>query len=146
MAYCDREDIIRELGGQTLIELTSDSDTIEWGVVDKAILRASSLIDSYLARRYTVPLENPPEVIEDAAIVITTYFLYAKRAHSAAAEVPADLKERYQQVISWLKDLAAGKAEIDIDAGGTGDGNLSAGGVGYSTQTRVFDENFEEAF
>lgn len=146
MSYCTQEDILRELGQDVLVELTSDTGEVDYALVNEMIDRASAFIDSYLSKRYQVPLEPVPEVVKDAAIVVTTYFLYNKRAHAAATEIPQDLKDRYNQIVSWLKDVAKGVANID---GVTSEGQTFETvdtPVKYSTKRREFDDAFESAY
>lgn len=115
MSYCTLTDIIASRGAdgeQELIELTdaSGAGVIDEAVVDRAILSADSVINSYLGVRYALPLASTPPIVNTHAVAIVMKFLYAQRA---TEQVKAD----HDEAIRWLKDVATGKATLGLDAG-----------------------------
>jgi phage gp36-like protein len=75
--------------------------------VDQAIDASESEVDSYLGVRYTVPLTSPPEVVIDAAAVLTVERIYNRGLG------PTDrVRERAEQIRAWLRDVSNGKANI----------------------------------
>lgn len=135
MAYCDRVDIQRVIAEQDLRELTSDGEQIDWAVVDDAILRASSIVDSYISVRYSVPITPTPKILEDKTVSIAVYLIYEKRA-AGMTEVPNDVRRRYEDALAWLKEVRDGKATLIPS--GTGDE-----GIRYKSRKRIFDEKWE---
>lgn len=73
-----------------------------------SLVGASSLIDSYLASRYTLPLSDWGGDITRAACVITAYDLLSGLGFSPMAGADENLRRRYEDVIAWLKGIAAG--------------------------------------
>ena len=59
MAYVTNADIQGRLGNDTYIQLTDDDQdgSADVGVVDEARLAAEGEVNSYLARRYGVPID-----------------------------------------------------------------------------------------
>lgn len=69
---------------------------------------ASSLIDSYLASRYTLPLVSWGDDLRRAACIITLYDLMSGLGFSPMASADENLRRRYEDVIAWLRGIAAG--------------------------------------
>lgn len=83
--------------------------------VDGALDAASQEADSYLATRYAVPVTATPlpEHLVQAVCDIARYRLYAGAADQ-------EVQNRYDQAVSWLKDVSAGRAllpGVPLDAG-----------------------------
>ena len=114
MNYCTHDDILKEISESKLVELTSDGDTVDWGVVDQAIEDASNLIDSYIGQRYSLPLGSIPQVLRKVCVDIAIYEIYAKRLNEAPGYDFEDMPvvKRYKDAMQWLKDVVAGKAGI----------------------------------
>lgn len=80
---------------------------IDAAVVTKAIVDATSTVDSYIGARYALPLATVPDQIKSAAEDLARYQLYT-------VECPTLVKERRDQAIAWLKDISAGKATLGV--------------------------------
>lgn len=72
---------------------------------------AASLIDGYLASRYTLPLTSVPDIVTGWAGDITRFKLWDQAA-------PEEVRKRYEDAISQLRDLAAGRLSLPPDANG----------------------------
>ena len=112
MAYCTKTDILEQLEEDVLIQLTDDEDA---GIVDddkvtRAIVDADAEIDSYCGTKYDVPFTMAPAMIRKMSVDITIYNLYARRRGA-----PEDRKERYDDAISFLKDISKGIASLGGD-------------------------------
>jgi len=112
MAYCTKTDILEQLEEDVLIQLTDDEDA---GIVDddkvtRAIVDADAEIDSYCGTKYDVPFTTAPAMIRKMSVDITIYNLYARRRGA-----PEDRKERYDDAISFLKDISKGIASLGGD-------------------------------
>lgn len=117
MAYITQEDLLDELGERTLIELTDDtgSGEIAEQLVSKAIEFAVGAVESYLRTRYTLPVPST-QFIKSTCVTFAVYKLYAKRATFADDGVFKVKKIAYDEAMARLKDIAAGRAALDIPA------------------------------
>ena len=113
MAYCTQADLLEQISEDVLIQLTDDEDA---GVVDtdmltRAIADADAEIDSYCGTKYEVPFSPVPVMVRKYSVDIAIYNLYARRRGA-----PEDRKERYDDAISFLKDVSKGIATLGGDA------------------------------
>lgn len=99
-------------GESELIQLTDRSlpatNTIDGAVLDRALSAADALANNYLAVRYSVPLATVPAVLVEACCDIARYELTRGPGLRATEEI----KVRYEQRVSWLRDVAAGRATL----------------------------------
>lgn len=77
--------------------------------VSGAIATASSVIDSFLAKRYTTPIAAPPPSIVEAACVLARHSL----ASSGATSPSEDVETAKAQTLSWLGKIAQGIVTIE---------------------------------
>ena len=113
MAYSIQSDILEQMEEDVLIQLTDDDDA---GIVDddkvtRAIADADAEIDSYCGTKYDIPFSTVPVMIRKISVDIAIYNLYARRRGA-----PDDRKERYDDAISFLKDISKGIASLGGDA------------------------------
>ncbi|SDU26742.1 gp436 family protein [Desulfobacula phenolica] len=122
MAYCTREDIQGKISEAELIRLTDDSGTgiPDYSKIDTAITEAEAEIDSYCAKRHTVPFQPPvPSMISKMCKDIAVYNVWSLR--NAA---PDDCEDRYTRAVAYLKNVAKGIVDLggdtplEIDDGG----------------------------
>lgn len=107
--------------------------------IEAALTWASRTADSYLRKRHTLPLVEWSDDLRGAVCSIAQYELLARRGFRPG---PADeiVIKRYNDSITWLRDVAKGVVEIDaIDSTPTvdEDGSLAASGpkVSFRFQT-----------
>jgi phage gp36-like protein len=108
--YASIDDLKDVLSEREMAELTNDvvdGDEPVENILASAINRAGSVTNSYLAKRYDIPLPTVPESIRDATVTIAKYKLLARRSF-----ISEELKFEYGEVIKWLKDLASGVVEL----------------------------------
>ena len=112
MAYCTETDIKRQIDWDTVVQLTDDNDSgvIDTDILDRAIADADAEIDSYCGTKYDVPFSTVPVMIRKMSVDISIYNLYARRRGA-----PEDRKERYDDAISFLKDISKGIASLGGD-------------------------------
>jgi len=124
MAYCLLEDIREVISDKELIQLTDDALTgaIVESRVAQGIASADAEIDSYCAARYTVPFSPVPAVIKKCSVDIAVYNLHARRTKT----IPEARQVRYDNAVRILRDIAEGKASIDVDVA------PETGGVSYT--------------
>ena len=93
----------------TLANLLADVDSGDHvATVNQHIDEAESEVDSYLAKRYTVPVPaTVPKVIVRAAGYLSVEGLYYR-----GKGPPEKVRQRCEQIRAWLKDVAKGVASI----------------------------------
>lgn len=112
MAYCTQADIEKLIPGQELAELTTESgDVADANVVAEAITRADAEIDTYLGIRYQVPFAAAPGRVKSLSVDMAIYHLYNRRS-----VMPELRQKNYENAISYLREVSAGKAVI-MDGG-----------------------------
>lgn len=119
MAYIEVQDLIDELGENTLAELTDDGSGDEPEInearVTKAIDAAQGVFDSYARSRYTLPVRVTP-MVKGLNLDLAIFNLYKSRATVADGGVYTIRKNAADDAIKLLKDIAAGKAALDVPA------------------------------
>lgn len=116
MTYAAQADMQLAFGDDELIQLTDRANppagAIDATVLARALAAADALANNYLAMRYSVPLANTPAVLVEACCDIARYELTRGPGLRATDEI----KNRYDQRVSWLRDVAAGRATLGTDA------------------------------
>lgn len=98
----------------------------------RALTDAAALIDSYIGRRYLLPMAVTPRVLIPYALDIARYRLDRIRNRE-------DVRARYEDAIKWLEMVAKGTLDlgtdvllnIPVEATGEGDGAVDYGSVYY---------------
>ncbi len=131
--YVTEADLVQRFGAREISELTDESaaqspDTDE---VDKACEEATSLIDSYLSVRYTLPLETVPTIVRKWACDIARKYLWKDRASPDGV-----ITENYHDALAQLKDVAKGVMGLPDAAGVV---TIVTGGLAYGQPESVFD-------
>ena len=110
--YVDIAGFVARAGLDRTIRLTDEfgRGAIDAERLERALLDAQSLVDSYLATKYAVPLAAP---LPDP-IVTLTYDLAIARLH--AEELPPQIERREEAAKKLLADLASGRAALTIPA------------------------------
>lgn len=85
-------------------------------VRQEAINGASKLADGYMRKRYAVPLcGRTPDDLRRQVSIIATYDLLVVRGYAPSAGADEQIRTRYEDAIMWLKDVARGEVELDVD-------------------------------
>lgn len=132
--YATLDDMTAAFGADELLAITDrdNAGEVDAALVEAALARASSESDSYLARRYAVPVAEPvPPVLTAAVCDIARY-----RLTGGPASETDPILERYRQAVKWLERVAAGSADLP---GQSLPGEGSTAGVAFATGRRVFD-------
>lgn len=136
MTYCAQQDLVDRFGTTKLIQLTDrvnkPASTINAVTVSERIGDAVSLINSYLAKKYQLPLTVPvPAVLKTYAIDITWFLL-----HGEAAGKDSAVRLGFNDAKAWLKSVSQGDVIIE----GAGEIIAPAGGgqIKTSSPDRVF--------
>lgn len=114
MSYCALDDLLKQASEEDLIQLTDDGGLgkINADVAADAIAMADATIDGYLARRYAVPLNPVPALVQHLSVDIALYNLYCRRP-GAMTDMR---KDRYNAALQHLTDLSKGVAVLPPDA------------------------------
>ena len=135
MTYATRADIeaiygLRHL--ETLVPADVDMDV----AVGNALMAAQAMIDPYLRKRYVLPIAVAvPPILKQCAIDIACWQLAP-----AADRMSEEIEKRATLRLKFLKDIAAGLAEIAElqpagGPGGTGDASAGSGAF-FTAQPR----------
>jgi phage gp36-like protein len=108
--YCTYGEIKKQLPDAVIIQLTDDDLTgaVVMENVDKAIADAGSEIDGYCRKRYDVPFEPVPSIINKLAVDISIYNLFSRRD----SEPPKVRTDRYNAAVRVLENIAKGTVTI----------------------------------
>lgn len=112
MTYATQQDLEDRFGSAELLAIADrdNSGQVDAAVITLALEDADAKIDTYLAKRYTLPLAETPRVITSTAADIARFRLYA-------ANPPDDVRAAFDQAMRYLKDLSSGAAELETPAG-----------------------------
>lgn len=123
--YCTYADIVQRIGPQVVADLCRDhspngsasDEGDEEALVNGLISEAGALIRACCQGRYILPKAGEdvpiPSIIRLFAIDLTSYALYARRAH---CEVPASVLEQRHQALEWLWSVQRGEMGLGEDA------------------------------
>ena len=133
MAYITNADLEERLGSDAYVQLTDDDgdSQADTGVVDEARLAAEGEVNSYLARRYQVPVDLTEHADLADLMASFTLDLAEYRLRSRRPPVPKDALDKRMQAIDWLKGVAEGR--IELPSATTVAGNTACGTLGATT-------------
>ncbi|MGO8759358.1 MAG: gp436 family protein [Terracidiphilus sp.] len=145
MAYAQQSDLVPVRITQTeLVQLTCDDNTatVNAAVVSGVLEEASGTVDSYCRSRYVTPLQQS-DMVTARTLDIAVYLLFSRRRGGLQ---PTELvRQRYEDAIAFLKDVAACRASLDQPASAQSP-QTSMGGAEVSQRDRHLqfsDRNIE---
>jgi phage gp36-like protein len=113
MPYATVTDMVGRFGETEMLRLSSVDgllpETVNAVPVDQAIADAGAIIDSYLRKRYAVPLSPVPQVITRAACILARYDLCV----GGDREPPTQVKDDRKDVVTWLTQIARGDVSLE---------------------------------
>ncbi|MHB8067443.1 MAG: gp436 family protein [Desulfobaccales bacterium] len=135
MAYSTQDDLLSMIPEAELAALTAESGEVPDGqVVAEAISRADAEIDAACGLRYTIPFSPVPERVKTLSADLAIYHLYSRR--SVAPEV---WRQKYQDALAFLKQVAAGRATL---AGSSGEPPAAAReAAAMDSKRRIFSRD-----
>ena len=108
-------------------------------LIASAIAPGDALIDGYLRAFYSgaLPLVSPPQEIKKASAIILAYEAWQGRNTDPDAN---PFRTRFKEIMAWLRDLAAGRARLDLSAEAEGDESVPSrsGNRGLDADDRTF--------
>jgi phage gp36-like protein len=114
MAYITNVDIEERVGSDAYVQLTDDDGdgVADVGVVDEARLAAEGEVNSYLARRYQVPIDVTTHMDLADILASFTLDLAEHRLRARRPPVPQDIQDKRAQAVEWLSRIADGALEL----------------------------------
>jgi len=113
MAYANLQDMIDRYGERELIDVTrtlnDDRDVMNVARINRALEEASELVETYLQRRYQLPLQPIHLAVTRAVCAIARYDLCQGNDREPSEQIKAGRKD----ALAWLTDVASGKATLD---------------------------------
>jgi phage gp36-like protein len=109
MPYASEQDLADIYGIDrlnALADITADG-VRDAAKIARALETASDTIDGYISGRYALPLTKPSGVLRDCCVSIAVY-----RMASDATLLTLDVRARFDDAIKFLRDVAAGKANL----------------------------------
>jgi phage gp36-like protein len=144
VAYAIQTDLVPlRMTNTELIQLTDDdgaADAVNVDIVTAALEEASGKVDSYCRSRYATPLQQSDDV-KGLTLDLAVYLLFSRRREMTVGE---SVRQRYEDAISFLKDVAAGKAQLDQPAGTTPQTSVQGPTIG--DRPHVFSHHNTEGF
>lgn len=133
MNYCTYEDIQGHIPEARLVEVTDDlapnaSGEVKVAIVEKAIKESSTLIDSYVRKRFPRPFQSVPEVLRMVCVDLSIYNLYERVTE---LNITDGMKLRYDNAIKLLIRIANGEQDIGVDS------DESVTETGFSVASKV---------
>ena len=116
MNYCTYEDIQGHIPEARLVEVTDDlapnaSGEVKVTIVEKAIKESSTLMDSYVRKRFPRPFQSVPEVLRMVCVDLSIYNLYERVTE---LNITDGMKLRYDNAIKLLIRIADGQQDIGV--------------------------------
>lgn len=113
MAYAAVSDMIQRFGEREVLNNSnpegSVATVIDVARVNQVLGDASDLIDTYLNRRYAVPLATPPASIVNACCRIARFDLAQTGGTQPTEQILSDRRD----AIAWLGKIASGSISLD---------------------------------
>lgn len=113
MAYASPNDIIARYPNRDLVQITNEDPTqttVNTAALTLALSDASAEIDGYLESRFTLPLNDPPAVLNRVACDIAMYRLQTLRPQHDLAEA----RQRYEDALALLVRVARGEVTLGL--------------------------------
>ncbi len=114
-AYCTPQDLIDRFGQAEIAQLAPALlGQVDTARVQRACNDAGDLVDGYLRPRYALPLSAVPTILVKLSAAIARFEL-----HQGENRTPTDqVRQDRDYSIAFLKDVAAGKADLGITSTG----------------------------
>jgi len=119
MGYATNADVERRLGPANYVRLTDDrgTGTADEAKVTEARLEAEQTVDSFLGRRYAVPIDvdlcpETASLLRGVVLDLVEFRLFARRP-----PVPADVLRKRENAVEWLRRAAEGLVVLSNAAG-----------------------------
>jgi phage gp36-like protein len=143
VSYATVNDVTARYPNRDLVQLSNEdpATTVNGAPIQTALDDASAEIDGYLEGRFTLPLSDPPAVLNRLCTDIAMYRMQVLRPlHDLA-----DARKRYDDAIAMLAKVAAGELTLGLAADNQ-EPPAAAGAEGTQGPARVFSRNTLKGF
>jgi len=117
VSYATAQDVINRYPNRDLVQLTNEdptATTVNDTPITQALADASAEIDGYIEGRFTLPLADPPAVLNRLTTDIAMYRMQSLRPlHDLE-----DARKRYEDAVAMLVKVAAGELTLGLSADG----------------------------
>lgn len=107
--YVQVAELVARFGDEEILQLTdrTNNDQIDEAVANSALDEAEAEVGGYLRGRYTLPLQSAPRQVKDVILHL---------ARERLDPNPPDVvMQRAREARATLKDISAGRVQLDID-------------------------------
>jgi phage gp36-like protein len=142
MSYATQADMIERFGERDLIALTNrpgssaSPPTIDEARLQSALKDAEDLINGYLGKRFSLPLNPLPSLAVRWSCDLARWFLQPISA-------PEQVKANYERTLEELKDAAAGELSLGVPENESGSWS---GAAEISAPPRIFSSSHLKGF
>ena len=133
--YATAQDII-DRNGKDAVLIATDSDfdgEPDHGKIEQALVDAADEINSYIGKRYTLPLPEVPSVLTRISVDIAFYRLSPESAHTD------EKRKRYEDAKSWLSKVSMGSVSLGLPSDTSDDTSPVEQKVELDSQPRMFN-------
>jgi phage gp36-like protein len=117
VSYASAQDMINRYPNRDLVQLTNEdptATTVNLTPITQALADASAEIDGYIEGRFTLPLADPPAVLNRLTTDIAMYRMQSLRPlHDLE-----DARKRYEDAVAMMIKVAAGELTLGLSADG----------------------------
>lgn len=117
MPYITQDDLVKSVGEQQLIKLTTDNRNateVNADRVAEVIAYATGTVDAYARTRYSLPLPVT-QMVKSLCLRLAVFKLYEERATSDEG-IYKIKRNAHDDAMSFLKSLRKGEAALDVPA------------------------------
>ena len=125
-----KDDALNTIIGDTFIEDPAEREARVGPIIDEAISDADGEIDGYLAKRYAVPIDPTPKVINKFSKDIAVYNLFSRIGIDESSDQKNYLN-RYNAAVKFLTLVAEGRVSIGAQA----DSPATAAATGFAAKS-----------
>ena len=114
MSYANTTDLEERLGEGIYLQLTDDAGTgsADEGKASEALEQAEGEVNSYLARRYAVPVDVSVDAQLAAILKSVTLDLAEYRLHARRPPIPEDKRRQREAAVRWLGQASSGQVVL----------------------------------
>ncbi|MHC4445640.1 MAG: gp436 family protein [Planctomycetota bacterium] len=114
MSYASNTDVEERLGSTVYVQLTDDGGTgsADEDKVAEALLGSEGQINSYLGRRYAVPVDTSGHSELAAVLKSVTLDLVEYRLHCRRPPVAEEIHRKKAAAVKWLEGIACGRSVL----------------------------------
>jgi phage gp36-like protein len=131
--YATQQDIVDRYSADALLMVTDRDGNVDVQQVLRALEDADDEINTYIGKRYPLPLVTVPRVITRVAVDLALYRL------SDGAGYTEERRQRYDDAVKLLASIAAGKVSLGLDADTSEDASPAGQHVEVDSQPRRFN-------